>query len=156
MNNCELHVNEAGEYLGAGTKNSKIYAEKAGDDAGYHINNCELYINKAGNNLGVNANNNIIYANETGHNTGMNMKNSKLYIKKLNGNIADSCFRGNNEIYLSKESYESFIKYCPQYKEKVKIWKEWEYYQFEIFILKAPKTFNAMSSWDLKAKNVIF
>jgi hypothetical protein len=124
MDNCELHAEEADHNLGEEANNSRIYVNRAGYLAGCKMNNCELHVNKSGNYLGANANNSIIYANETGYNTGMNMKNSKLYIKKLNGNIADSCFRGNNEIYLSKESYESFIKYCPQYKEKVKIWKE--------------------------------
>ena len=124
IQNCELYVKETGNRLGAGAENSKIYAEEAGVEAGAFINGCELHIKKADEELGRDAKNSKIYAGEAGYGTGYNMKNSELFIYKLNGNLADSCFEGNNEIYLGEESYKKFIQNYPKYINKVKLWEK--------------------------------
>ena len=118
----EAHVNVAGGYLGNSAKNSKIYAEKAANVAGQYMDNCELHVNEAGNYLGNSAKNSKIYAENAGNHAGYNMDNCELYIKNLIGELDGSCFKGKNEIYLGKESYELHpIKYRLR---KVKIWEK--------------------------------
>ncbi|MBE5729573.1 hypothetical protein IG206_02120 [Candidatus Parvarchaeota archaeon] len=124
MQNCELHVKKAGDWLGSGAINSTIYAYEVEDYAGYNIQSCELHVKKAGNRLGADAKNSKVYADEAGINAGSNMKNSELFIYKLNGNLADSCFEGNNEIYLGEESYKKLIQDYPKYINKVKLWEK--------------------------------
>ncbi|MBE5729569.1 hypothetical protein IG206_02100 [Candidatus Parvarchaeota archaeon] len=124
IESCELHVKKAGVFLGHGAKNSKIYADEVGDFAGNGIDSCELHVKKAGNWLGYGAENSKIYAEEAGNLAGYDMKNSKLFIYKLNGNLADSCFEGNNEIYLGEESYKEFIQGYPKDINKVKLWEK--------------------------------
>ena len=122
MNNCELHVNVAGYNLGYNAKNSKIYAGNAGFWAGNEMYNCELHVNLAGDYLGKSAKNSKIYAENAGNHAGYNMDNCELYIKNLIGELDGSCFKGKNEIYLGKESYELHpIKYRLR---KVKIWEK--------------------------------
>ncbi len=124
MRDGELHVKKAGDWLGSDANNSKIYAEEAGYGAGYNIQNCELHVKKAGKLLGYDAKNSKIYAGEAGINAGYNMENSELFIYKLDEKLADSCFEGNNEIYLGEESYKEFIQSYPEYINKVKLWEK--------------------------------
>ncbi|MBE5729570.1 hypothetical protein IG206_02105 [Candidatus Parvarchaeota archaeon] len=121
---CELHVKRAGNWLGCDAKNSKIYAEEAGNLAGSYMRDCELHVKKAGDYLGCDAKNSKIYAEEAGNLAGDGMKNSKLFIYKLDGKLADSCFEGNNEIYLGEKSYNEFIQNYPKYINKVKLWEK--------------------------------
>jgi hypothetical protein len=117
----EAHVNIAGDYLGDSAKNSKIYAEKAEYAAGVSMNKCELHVNEAGNYLGEFADNSKIYAEKAEYAAGHYMDNCELYIKNLIGDLANSCFRRNNEIYLGKESYKLHpIKYK---LKRVDIWE---------------------------------
>ncbi len=121
---CELRVKKGGNWLGQEAKNSKIYADEAGDLAGNYMRDSELHVKKADEGLGRDAKNSKIYAGEAGINAGYNMENSELFIYKLNGNLADSCFEGNNEIYLGEESYKKFIQNYPKYINKVKLWEK--------------------------------
>ena len=120
MQGCELHVNKAGDNLGRGTKNSSIYADEAGKHAGYNMVGCELHVKKANDYLGNWATNSRIYADEAEDLAGPFMQNSKLFIYELDGKLAGSCLKGNNKVYLGKESYEKF----PEYHGKVEIWKK--------------------------------
>ena len=142
MESCDLHVKKSRSRLGYYAKNSKIYAEEAGDYAGDGIDSCELHVKKAGNWLGYKSKNSEIYVKEAGHwlgqgaknskiyadkagyGAGYDMKNSELFIYKLDEYLADSCFRGNNEVYLGKESYKKFIQNYPKYINKVKLWEK--------------------------------
>ena len=124
MRDGELHVKKAGDWLGSDANNSKIYAEEVGYGAGYNIQNCELHVKKAGKLLGYDAKNSKIYTGEAGINAGYNMENSELFIYKLDENLADSCFEGNNEIYLGEESYKKFIQNYPKYINKIKLWEK--------------------------------
>ena len=124
IDSCELHVKKTGDYLGSGAQNSKIYAEEAGDLAGNYMRYGGLYVKKAGDYLGSGAQNSKIYADEAGIDAGIDMKNSELFIYELDGRLADSCFRGNNEIYLGEESYKKFIQNYPKYKNEVKLWEK--------------------------------
>ena len=120
MNNCELHVKKSYNSLGKDAKNSKIYAEEAGMYAGKDMKGCELHVKKADYILGIRAENSKIYVEEAGNGAGSSMKDSELYIYKLEGKLDESCLTGNNKVYLGKESYKKF----PEYRRKVKIWKE--------------------------------
>ena len=124
IDGCELHVKKAGVFLGHEAKNSKIYAEEAGNLAGNSMWDDELHVKKAGDYLGCDAKNSKIYAEEAGDGAGYYMKNSELFIYKLNGNLADSCFEGNNKIYLGEKSYKEFIQNYPKYINEVKLWKK--------------------------------
>ncbi|MBE5729568.1 hypothetical protein IG206_02095 [Candidatus Parvarchaeota archaeon] len=122
IRDCELHVKKASISLGFYAKNSKIYADKAGDYAGNSMRDGELHIKKAGDWLGHDAKNSKIYADEAGIDAGVNMENSQLFV--YNGNLDDSCLRGNNKIYLGGESYKEFIQNYPKYINKVKLWEK--------------------------------
>ncbi len=141
IDGCELHVKKAGKLLGCDANNSKIYAEEAGYGAGYYIKDCELHVKKAGDFLGFWAKNSNICADKAGFAAGNQMKNCELHVKKAGnnlgsgaqnskiyadkvGNLDDSCFRGNNEIYLGEESYKKFIQNYPKYINKVKLWEK--------------------------------
>ncbi len=124
LKNPEAYVNIAGDYLGYDAKNSKIYADKVGYGAGYYIKDCELHVKKAGIFLGSDAKNSKIYAEEAGINAGVDMKNSQLFIYKLDEKLDDSCFKGNNKIYLGEKSYKEFIQSYPEYINKVKLWEK--------------------------------
>ena len=141
IDGCELHVKKAGKLLGCDANNSKIYAEEAGYGAGYYIKDCELHVKKAGDFLGFWAKNSNICADKAGFAAGNQMKNCELHAKKAGnnlgsgaqnskiyadkvGNLDDSCFRGNNEIYLGEESYKKFIQNYPKYINKVKLWEK--------------------------------
>ena len=124
IESCELHVKKAGYGLGSGAINSTIYADEVEDYAGYNIQNCELHVKKADEELGRDAKNSKIYADEAGINAGYNMENSELFIYKLDENLADSCFKGNNKVYLGEKSYKEFIQSYPEYINKVKLWEK--------------------------------
>ena len=83
LENAEAYVDIAGGGLGRGAKNSKVYAEEAGNLAGDYMRDCELYVKKAGNFLGSGANNSKIYAEEAGDGAGHNMQNCELHVKKV-------------------------------------------------------------------------
>ena len=138
LENVEAHVNIAGRYLGSEAKNSKIYADEAGDNTGESMERCELHVKTADDSLGSRAKNSKIYADKAGDNTGEFMENCKLYVKEvyynlgdsaknskiyaddLEGNLAGNILKGNNTVYLGKESYEKFLGY----HGKVEIWKK--------------------------------
>ena len=120
MEECELRVKIAGNCLGDGAKNSKIYTEKTENFAGSYTRGCELHIGIASKSLGYKARDSKIYAEEAENCAGSSMKDSELYIYKLEGKLDESCLTGNNKVYLGKESYKKF----PEYRRKVKIWKE--------------------------------
>ena len=118
MKGCELHVRKTGNRLGSGATNSRIYADEAGEWAGWGMEGCELYVRKADYCLGTRAKNSRVYADEAGDFAGPFMQNSQLFIYDLKGNLAGNVLKGNNTIYLGKESYEKF----PEYRNKVEIW----------------------------------
>ena len=120
MKDCELHVKKTTDGLGFTAKNSKIYADEAGRGAGMGMEGCELHVKKTTDWLGVKAKNSKIYADEAGEGAGIFMQNSQLFIYELKGNLADNALKGNNTVYLGKESYEKF----PEYHGKVKIWEK--------------------------------
>ncbi len=120
MEDCELHVKKTTDGLGFTAKNSKIYADEAGRGAGMGMEGCELHVKKTTDWLGVKAINSKIYADEAGEGAGIFMQNSQLFIYELKGNLADNALKGNNTVYLGKESYEKF----PEYHGKVKIWEK--------------------------------
>ena len=138
MKKCELHIRKAYNYLGNSAKNSKIYADEAGDNTGESMERCELHVKTADDSLGSRAKNSKIYADKAGDNTGEFMENCKLYVKEvyynlgdsaknskiyaddLEGNLAGNILKGNNTVYLGKESYEKFLGY----HGKVEIWKK--------------------------------
>ena len=118
MKDCEMHVKKTASGLGFTAKNSKIYADEAGEGAGMGIENCEMHVKKTTDWLGFKTINSKIYADEAGEGAGGFMQNSQLFIYDLKGNLADNVLKGNNTIYLGKESYEKF----PRYRDKVEIW----------------------------------
>ena len=120
MKGCELHVRKTGNRLGSGATNSRIYADEAGEWAGWGMEGCELYVRKADYCLGTRAKNSRVYADEAGDFAGPFMQNSQLFIYDLKGNLAGNVLKGNNTIYLGKESYEKF----PEYHGKVEIWEK--------------------------------
>ena len=118
MKDCELHVKKTNRGLGFTAKNSRIYADEAGDGAGMGMKNCEMHVKKTTDWLGFKTINSRIYADEAGEGAGGFMQNSQLFIYDLKGNLAGNVLKGNNTIYLGKESYEKF----PEYRNKVEIW----------------------------------
>ena len=64
LKDSEAHVNIAGEYLGDFAKNSNIYADEAGDGAGWGMEGCELHVKKTTDWLGFKTINSRIYADE--------------------------------------------------------------------------------------------
>lgn len=100
LNGLEAHVNKAGDKLGYCMKNSKIYANEAGDYAGSDMLNSELHIDNAGDSLAEYARNSTIYANRAKDDAGLYMENSELHIT-----IADNYLGSgaeNSKIYVGK------------------------------------------------------
>ena len=117
-----MHVKKAQNYLGSYSEDSKIYAEEAGNDAGWFMKECELHVKKATERFGYHAKNSKIYTNEAGNDAGGHVEDSKLSIYELKGKLNSSCFKENNEIYLGRKSYR---KHPLEYRlKRVKIWKE--------------------------------
>ena len=131
--NSKIYAGETGDFLGCYANGCEIYAKEAGDYAGYYMQRCELHVKKAGNALGFGAINSKIYADKAGKTSyggeevyliGKGMKDSEIYIDKLIGSLSDDIFKGNNEVYLGKESYNKFIQNYPENINKVKLWKK--------------------------------
>ena len=120
LENAEAYVNKAGDHFGKDAKNSKIYADEAGDGAGWGMEGCELHVKKTTDWLGFKTINSRIYADEAGDFAGPFMQNSKLFIYELDGKLHGNCSTENNEVHLGKESYEKF----PEYHGKVEIWEK--------------------------------
>ena len=122
MQECELHVRKAGEYLGDGATKSRIYADYTGSHAGWDMNRSKLHVRKAGDYLGDRVIKSKIYADEAGTNAGKDMENSELFIYKLDGKLYRGCLKGENRIYLGRESYyEHYLRYK---LTGVKVWEK--------------------------------
>ena len=100
LENAEAYVNISEDYLGHEAKNSKIYAEEAGDSAGLNMQGCELHVNKAGDNLGRGTKNSSIYADEAGKHAGYNMVGCELHVKKANDYLGN--WATNSRIYADE------------------------------------------------------
>lgn len=100
LNGSEAHTNKAGNKLGYCAKNSRIYADEAGDCAGSDMENSKLHVGNAGNSLGEYAKNCKIYANRARDDAGIYMENSELHItiaENYLGSGAENC-----KIYAGK------------------------------------------------------
>ncbi|MEM4097996.1 MAG: hypothetical protein QXS81_04855 [Candidatus Micrarchaeaceae archaeon] len=93
LNDCEVHINEAGDELGYDAENSEFYVKEARNYAGHQAKDSMFSIKEVGNHLGENANNCEFYVGEAGDDVGNYSKGSKFTIKKAGNHLGDSAER---------------------------------------------------------------
>lgn len=136
LRDAEGHVNVAGNNLGEGIVNSKIFAKTAGYEAGKEMVNSEMHIYKADEGLGRDsvgstiyvhdasdflgqgADHSIIFAKKAGLGAGNSMKKSKLYVDKAEEWLAD--YAENSEIHFGEADEKALkqIRNCKVYGKK--------------------------------------
>ena len=136
LRDAEGHVNVAGNNLGEGIVNSKIFAKTAGYEAGKEMIKSEMhiykadeglgrdsvgstiYVHDAGDFLGQGADHSTIFAKKAGLGAGNSMKKSKLYVDKAEEWLAD--YAENSEIHFGEADEKALkqIRNCKVYGKK--------------------------------------
>ena len=118
LKDAEAYVNIAGEYLGYKSKNSKIYADEVGGNAGYNMQNCELHVKKAGDVLVDGSKNSKIYAEEAGDFVGDSIDSCELHVKKAGDYIG---YKSKNSRIYAEEAGDyagSYMRDCELHVKK--------------------------------------